>query len=117
MAGTHTDLWEHSYVEAGNLNLTRFTQIINDLAVDGWQLVSTHSTDRTLGLNSVTAFLRRPIVPLDAPADTAPGWHPDPAGRHEHRYWNGRAWTYRVADNGVEHRDPPTQLPPSDLIQ
>lgn len=31
-----------------------------------------------------------------APAD----WYPDPCGRHEHRYWDGRAWTENVADGG-----------------
>ena len=30
-----------------------------------------------------------------------PGWHPDPAGRHDHRYWDGRTWTDHVATNGV----------------
>jgi hypothetical protein len=27
-----------------------------------------------------------------------PGWHPDPGGRHEHRYWDGSRWTDDVAD-------------------
>jgi len=25
------------------------------------------------------------------------GWYPDPAGRHEHRYWDGARWTEHVA--------------------
>jgi hypothetical protein len=29
------------------------------------------------------------------------GWYPDPTGRHEHRFWDGAAWTINVADNGV----------------
>jgi hypothetical protein len=37
----------------------------------------------------------------------APGsWHPDPTGRHEHRYWDGTAWTAHVADRGVSATDP-----------
>lgn len=35
-----------------------------------------------------------------------PGWHPDPTGRHEYRYWNGAGWTDDVSDNGVTAVDP-----------
>jgi hypothetical protein len=48
------------------------------------------------------------------------GWHPDPSGRHEYRWWDGTAWSDAVVDQGVEHRDPigasvpPTpQIPPA----
>lgn len=34
------------------------------------------------------------------------GWFPDPNGRHEHRYFNGRAWTADVADAGNRAIDP-----------
>ncbi|HEX9093670.1 MAG TPA: DUF2510 domain-containing protein [Coriobacteriia bacterium] len=34
------------------------------------------------------------------------GWHGDPAGRHQSRYWNGAAWTDVVADDGVQSADP-----------
>lgn len=34
------------------------------------------------------------------------GWHPDPMGRHQHRYWDGTAWTAIVADDGVRSQDP-----------
>ena len=33
-------------------------------------------------------------------------WHPDPTGRHEHRWWNGTTWTDQVADGGVAATDP-----------
>ncbi len=33
-------------------------------------------------------------------------WHPDPTGRHEHRYWDGERWTEHVADQGVATTDP-----------
>lgn len=36
------------------------------------------------------------------PAD----WHPDPSGRHQHRYWDGASWTDHVADNGRQSTDP-----------
>jgi hypothetical protein len=35
-----------------------------------------------------------------------PGWFPDPTGRHDHRWWDGVAWTAHVADAGVAGRDP-----------
>jgi len=38
-----------------------------------------------------------------------PGWLPDPAGRHQYRYWDGARWTDDVADGGVAATDP---LPP-----
>ena len=31
----------------------------------------------------------------------APGWFPDPTRRHDHRWWDGTAWTAHVADAGV----------------
>jgi len=34
------------------------------------------------------------------------GWHPDPYGHAEQRYWNGRNWTDRVATDGVTTRSP-----------
>ena len=34
------------------------------------------------------------------------GWYPDPTGRHEERYWDGRHWSDRVADNSVRTDDP-----------
>jgi hypothetical protein len=38
----------------------------------------------------------------------APGWLPDPTGRHEYRYWDGGSWSSDVADAGVAAVDPPT---------
>jgi len=32
-------------------------------------------------------------------------WHPDPTGRHRHRYWDGARWTDWVADGGEQGRD------------
>lgn len=53
-------------------------------------------------------------------ADQVPseGWHDDPAGRYEHRYWDGDEWTDHVATAGVAEFDPlyacqsDDQLPP-----
>jgi hypothetical protein len=35
-----------------------------------------------------------------------PGWHPDPSGRHELRWWDGTTFTDQVADGGVTSTDP-----------
>jgi hypothetical protein len=43
----------------------------------------------------------------------APGWYPDPAGRHESRYWDGARWTEQIADAGVAGSDPGGLTPPS----
>jgi Protein of unknown function (DUF2510) len=34
------------------------------------------------------------------------GWFPDPHGRHEHRWFNGTAWTADVSDAGQRFIDP-----------
>lgn len=39
------------------------------------------------------------------------GWHPDPMGRHEHRYWDGTQWTDNVADQGQMSMDPVQAAP------
>src|SRR3954471_22740563 len=36
----------------------------------------------------------------------AAGWFPDPAGRHEMRFYDGTTWTDQVADNGRPSREP-----------
>lgn len=49
-----------------------------------------------------------PAAPTPAPAEPAlpAGWFPDPNGRYEHRYFNGRGWTADVADGGHRTVDP-----------
>jgi actin-like ATPase involved in cell morphogenesis len=42
----------------------------------------------------------------DAPAAGVAAWHHDPTGRHQHRYWDGAAWTADVSDAGVAAIDP-----------
>jgi hypothetical protein len=49
--------------------------------------------------------VRPPEFP-SGPPEWAPGWHPDPQDRHEHRYWDGGRWTDHVADRGVASLDP-----------
>ncbi len=62
---------------------------------------------------AITASPPRPMTaggPLQ-PAVVAPvanpgGWHPDPARRHEQRYYDGTAWTEHVVDAGNQSTDP-----------
>ena len=39
-------------------------------------------------------------------SDTPAAWHPDPMGRHQLRYWDGKIWTEHVSNNGVQATDP-----------
>ncbi|HEX4127504.1 MAG TPA: PH domain-containing protein [Acidimicrobiales bacterium] len=48
-------------------------------------------------------------VPPTPDGGAAPsGWYPDPAGRHEHRYWHEGRWTEHVANGGRRSADAPT---------
>lgn len=44
--------------------------------------------------------------PVAAAAPSAGAWHPDPTGRHQHRWYDGTTWTDQVADNGANSTDP-----------
>lgn len=43
-----------------------------------------------------------------APAAAAPagGWHPDPSGRHQLRWWDGARWGAEVCDGQTTGHDP-----------
>jgi hypothetical protein len=43
---------------------------------------------------------------LAIPDGMPAGWLADPSGRHDHRYWNGTAWTKHVSDKGKRSTDP-----------
>jgi hypothetical protein len=47
---------------------------------------------------------------MAAAAGWAPGWFPDPTLRHDHRWWDGAAWTAHVADAGVASLDELTTI-------
>ncbi|MEO7371011.1 MAG: phospholipid scramblase-related protein [Ilumatobacteraceae bacterium] len=38
-------------------------------------------------------------------SDNPASWHPDPMGRHQLRYWDGKVWTDHVSNNGVQATD------------
>ncbi|MDO8362877.1 MAG: DUF2510 domain-containing protein [Actinomycetota bacterium] len=43
----------------------------------------------------------------------AAGWHPDPFGRWEQRYWDGTQWTQHVSTAGQSGVDPAVPAPPA----
>ena len=45
------------------------------------------------------------------PASPPAGWHPDPSGRHDQRYWDGVRWTEHVASAGHLTIDPLAATP------
>ena len=47
--------------------------------------------------------------------EPAAGWHPDPSGRFELRYWDGTSWTQSVSSGGRQETDVAlVQAPPPD---
>jgi hypothetical protein len=51
-----------------------------------------------------------PIAAMSPSAAVAPpAWHPDPTGRHQLRYWDGRTWSEHVSDGGIAGTDPLAQ--------
>jgi uncharacterized protein YxjI len=43
---------------------------------------------------------------MSSPPNTPANWFADPTGRHQHRYWDGTAWTDHVSDDGMTAHDP-----------
>ena len=89
--------WEYTYLEGSTGRLVELIGVLNDMATDGWELVSAQSADTPAGGNWTTLFLRREIVPLPRPHSLDEGWYPDPTGRFSGRFWNGEAWTFHVS--------------------
>ena len=69
------------------------------------------------GFPSAATQTRALPVAVEAPIAIAPpepktppplfGWYPDPSGKHQFRYWDGRHWSEHVANGGVAAIDPP----------
>ena len=50
---------------------------------------------------------KQAIPSAPSPPSAVAAWEADPYGRHQHRYWNGIAWTEHVANSGVGGTDAP----------
>lgn len=48
----------------------------------------------------------RQYQPVPPPVPVPAQWAPDPSGRHELRWWDGRGWSEHVADGGNRGIDP-----------
>jgi putative membrane protein len=61
------------------------------------------------------ARLRRLPSPAERAGGSAAGppsgWYPDPAGRHELRYWHDGRWSEQVSDGGRRQADRPEAVP------
>jgi uncharacterized protein YxjI len=51
-------------------------------------------------------------VPFAVVSTNPPGWHPDPFGRFESRFWDGERWTAHVSRAGETLVDPPVHAAP-----
>ncbi len=52
---------------------------------------------------------------MTSPPNTPANWFADPTGRHQHRYWDGSAWTDHVSDDAITGHDPiSSAVPPTD---
>jgi Protein of unknown function (DUF2510) len=56
------------------------------------------------GGNTVRTFRQHVTSNLALPQSSI-GWHSDPHGTHQLRYWDGTTWTEHVTDNGVQSVD------------
>jgi putative membrane protein len=65
-------------------------------------------------LTALSRSARQGVPKVSPPSadDAVPsGWYPDPAGRHERRYWHEGRWTEHVANGGRRSADPATPAP------
>jgi uncharacterized membrane protein YhaH (DUF805 family) len=69
----------------------------------GLVLIACFAEDGQAGANKYGPNPKEPEV--HDPAAVPPGWHPDPTGRHEFRYWDANKWTDHVSDSGSQSID------------
>lgn len=51
------------------------------------------------------------------PTPPSPGWHPDPSGRFDYRYYNGERWTHDVSLDGQRFVEPTGPPPAPQFVQ
>ena len=114
------DCWEYFQVAVGIPSLKALTDALNRLGAEGWEVVTTTSTIKTIANisgNKIIVLAKRRILPPPPPRDRAAAWHDDPTGRFDKRYWDGRFWSVHVGTVNPKStdKDPPTMLPPPDM--
>ena len=101
-------VWEYTYVKAGGFGIEKLTAALNELGVEGWELVG-FAPHEGIGA-SLAAVLKRGRRALELPgAGTPEGWLADPSGRHPDRWWDGVQWSQWMRDRegGTRLEDPP----------
>lgn len=53
----------------------------------------------------------RPVSAETVSTSSPSGWKPDPFGRHQHRFHDGKVWSNHVSDDGVAGVDEPMPTP------
>jgi hypothetical protein len=98
--------WEYMTVECATGNVDELGLQLTALGSVGWEAIA-YTGVEALGPNFVSVILKRQTVGYPPPTETAPGWRPDPTGRHQLRHWDGLRWTQHVSDNGTADTDWP----------
>jgi hypothetical protein len=92
--------WEYTSVSARTFDIDEFMLHLNAAGSLGWEVVAVAAVDPTIGINRLTAILKRPAHDWPPPDATEPGWYNDPTSRHSLRNWDGMRWTEHVHDAG-----------------
>lgn len=100
--------WEYAEVTASTLSINSFVLELNALGSLGWEVVAITAVDPTLGVNRLTAILKRQTFDWPRPPAEAAAWHPDPTARFAKRHWDGLRWTQHVIDQSGQ---PNTDFP------
>ena len=103
------DCWEYSDIAVHLTSLKAVTDALNELGAQGWEVISTTAFS-SISANKLLVLAKRRVLSPAPPEDSAAGWHDDPTGRFDKRYWDGRFWSARcrkllseVAREGPAH--------------
>jgi hypothetical protein len=84
---------------------------LSELADMGYRVDDLPIEVRDIGHGRAVMNRRRQVaVPTEADVPKErpdAGWFPDPAGRHEFRWWDGDMWSHYVSTRGLQSVDPP----------
>lgn len=99
--------WAYKELEANTANVGGLMQYVNEAAKDGWELVDMVFADKTIGMNSMFAVMRRPLDHPEDPEDLTPGWKADPQEVATQRFWDGQLWTIHTRGTPTRAEAPP----------
>jgi putative membrane protein len=85
----------------------RVKAVLKDRGLEESRHTLTEIPERSRAARTKEGTVLNAVMAPEEPAPaTAPGWFPDPAGRHQHRWWDGTRWSDHVADQGRAGVDP-----------